>query len=162
VIRAFAHPGWAVLLFVVLFVIVCEGGLRVVEYLRTPEEDETKVRSERLPVAIVLATTTLILAGFAIVKPITDPPNVQVFHLIEDGLAAQKAGHAVTAAEDYALVLGLDPTNKFARFDLGILQQDAGREVEALVLYQSALRADAAFAPAVLRIDAIRKARMPR
>jgi hypothetical protein len=65
---------------------------------------------------------------------------------------AQEAGHAVTAAEDYAVVLGLDPANKFARYNLGILQEDAGHGREAMVLYAAALATDPGFAPARQRI----------
>jgi hypothetical protein len=109
-----------------------------------------------------LAAAIPILAGFMMMRAVTDPPGVRTYELINTGLAAQKAGHAVTAAEDYALVLGLDSSNKFARYNLGILQQDAGRVSEALLLYQSASRVDPGFMPPRLRTMALLRANATR
>jgi len=147
-LRALAHPGRALLLLISLILIVLIGCWRILRCFRAPEEDLAKVSSDGLPAAIVLAAVLPIFAGFAIARPVMDYRNVRAFDLIEAGLAAQKAGQAVTAAEDYAIVLGLDPSNKFARYDLGILQEDAGRTHEALVLYRSVLRHDPTFARA--------------
>jgi predicted TPR repeat methyltransferase len=93
------------------------------------------------------------------VRPITDAPNVRIFNFIEAGLAEQAKGESVAASEDYAMVLSLDPSNKFSRFDLGILEQDAGHTGAALSLYAEALRADPNFAPARLRMANIQQAR---
>ena len=71
------------------------------------------------------------------------------------GIAEQRAGHAVTAEEDYAMVLTLYPTNKFARFDLGVMEQEAGRIDQAISLYQSALKDDANFSPAKNNLEYI-------
>lgn len=161
-LRAFAQPGPALVLFLVLFVIVCEGCLRIFEYFRTPEQDLARISSDRLPVAIVLAATLSIIAGFAIVQPVTDARDIREYQLVEAGLAAQQTGRAVAAAEDYAIVLGLDSNNKFARYDLGILQEGAGRPLEALALYESALNADPSFTPAQLRVARILQARAAR
>lgn len=119
---------------------------------RSPEQELAKVSSDRLPTALVLAAVLPICAGFAIVRPVTDPSNIQASNLFEAGLAAQQRGENVTAAEDYAIVLGLEPSNKFARYQLGTLQQNAGRTSEALALYMSALRDDPSFTAASQRI----------
>ena len=154
-LRAFARPGGALVLLFGLMMIVCIGGWKLIRYWRAPEEEVASVSSDRLARAIVLAAMLPILLGFAIVRPITDPPNVHAVRVFKAGLAAQEAGEAVTAAEDYAIVLGLNPSDKFARYDLGILQQDAGRVGEALALYRSVLRNDPAFKPARLRIASL-------
>jgi len=151
VIRAFANPGPALVFFWALFVTASEGGCRIVEFFKSPGEEGGQLSSDRLPAAILLAAAMPILVGFVMMRPVTDPPGVHVNELINAGLEAQKAGHAVTAAEDYAVALAVDPSNKFARYNLGILQQDAGRVPEALALYQSALRADPNFMPPRLR-----------
>jgi hypothetical protein len=85
-------------------------------------------------------------------RPINDAPGVRADNFLEAGLAAQRAGHAVSAAEDYAMVLSLDASNKYARYDLGILQQDAGFTTEALSLYAGALWSDPNFAAARQRM----------
>ena len=81
-------------------------------------------------------------------RPLTQAPGVHGSELLNAGLAEQRAGHAVTAEEDYAMVLTLFPTNKFAWFDMGVMQQDAGHMDEAISLYQRVLRDDANFSPA--------------
>ena len=154
-LRACAQPGWALVLFLGLIAVVRVGGWRMLQYFRLPEQEQAKIFSDWLPITIVLAAVLPICAGFAIVRPITDPPNIHAFNVFEAGLAAQQRGESVTAAEDYAIVLGLDPSDKFARYDLGILQQDAGRTGDALALYMSALREDPSFAPARQRITAL-------
>ncbi len=68
----------------------------------------------------------------------------------------------MTGAEDYAIVLSLEPSNKFARYDLGILEQDAGRTAEALSLYTGALQGDPNFTPARLRIAGVLQARVAK
>jgi hypothetical protein len=158
-IRAWAHPGPALVLWIGLIAIVLAGARWLIGYFRAPTKDSGAISSERLPVAIVLVTVLPILAGFALVRPITDAPNIRTFNFIEAGLAAQAKGESVAASEDYAMVLSLDPSNKFARFDLGILEQDAGHTDAALSLYAGALRADPNFTPARLRMANILQAR---
>jgi hypothetical protein len=154
-LRAFAQPGWALVLLFGLIAIVWGGGRRLIRYFRAPEEELVKVSSDRIAGAIVLAAMLPILLGFAMARPITDPPKIHAFKVFESGLAAQEAGHAVTAAEDYTIVLGLNPSDKFAGYNLGILQQDAGRVGEALALYTIVLVNDPAFTPARLRIGTL-------
>jgi hypothetical protein len=59
------------------------------------------------------------------------------------------------------MVLSLDPSNKFARYDLGILAQDAGYTGAALSLYDDALRVDPNFMAARLRVAAILQGKRP-
>ena len=157
-LRALAQPGRALVLLFGLIAIVCAGGRRLIRYFRTPEKEVDTVSSDRLAGAIVLAAMLPILLGFAMARPITDPPNIHAFKVFESGLAAQDSRRPVAAAEDYAIVLGLNPADKFARYNLGILQQDAGRVGEALALYTSVLGNDPAFTPARLRIGSLLQA----
>jgi hypothetical protein len=157
-LRAFAQPGWTLMLLFGLIAIVWVGGRRLIGYLRAPEEEVVNVSSDRFAGAIVLAAMLPILFGFAIARPIMDPPSIHAFKVFEAGLAAQGARRPVAAAEDYAIVLGLSPSDKFARYNLGILEQDAGRVGEALALYASVLGNDPAFTPARLRIGSLRQA----
>lgn len=154
-LRALAQSGWALALLFGLMVAVRAGGRRMLRYFRSPVEELAAVSSDGLAMALVLAAVLPILAGFALVRPIKDAPGIRVFNFQQAGLAAQARGESVAAAEDYAMMLSLDPSNKFARYDLGILEQDAGHTAAALALYGEALRADPSFAPARLRIAAI-------
>jgi hypothetical protein len=147
-LRALAQPGLALLLLIGLIVVVRIGRWRMFQFFRAPEEERAKVSSDWLPIAIVLAAALPIFAAFAMARPVTDPPNTHAFDLLKAGLTAAEGGKTVTAAEDFALVLALDPSNKFARYDLGVLQENAGHVHEALALYMSALRDDPNFVPA--------------
>jgi hypothetical protein len=162
-LRALAHPGPALALWNCLILVVIAGGRWLIGYFRAPAGDSDAIPSPRLPAAIVLAALIPILAGFALARPVTDPPNVHAQELIDAGLAAAAAGHTVAAAEDYAMVVSLDlePTSKYARYDLGILQQDAGYTGEALSLYAQALRVDPGFTAARLRIAKLQQTRIP-
>jgi len=106
-----------------------------------------------------MAAVIPICAGFAIMKPLTNGREQHVFEMMEAGLSAQSAGDTVIAAEDYSIVLSLDPSNKFAHYDLGILQQDAGRNDKALELYLSALSEDPSFDSARRRIESLQTPR---
>jgi hypothetical protein len=154
-IRAFAFPDIALLLLFVLIAIVLCGGWLIFQYFRGSEGKPANLNARALPIAIVASAVVPILIGFAISRPTTQAPGLHAYEILIAGLAEQRAGHAVTAEEDYAMVLTLYPTNKFARFDIGVMEQDAGRIDEAISLYQSALRDDANFSPAKHNLEYI-------
>jgi hypothetical protein len=56
------------------------------------------------------------------------------------------------------VVLSLQPSNKFALYDLGILQEDAGRNNDAILLYMRALSQDPRFALAQARMARLMRA----
>src|SRR5208282_3513323 len=147
-IRALAHPGAALLLLIVLVVIVWLGGRRILQYLRAPEAELPNRSSRALPIAIVSAAVLPILLGFAMARPVIEAPSFHAYELLNAGLAEQQAGHAVAAEEDYPIVFSLYPSNEFARYDLGVLDQEAGRTNEAMSLYEGVLRDDPNFTPA--------------
>jgi tetratricopeptide (TPR) repeat protein len=143
-----AIPDMAFLPLIVLVAIVLFGGWLIFHYFRAPEDEPANLNSRALPMAIVSAAIVPILIGFAMSRPINQTRGVHGYELLEAGLAEQRAGKVVSAEEDYALVLSLFPTNKFAWFDLGLMEQQAGRINEAILLYQDALREDPNFSPA--------------
>jgi hypothetical protein len=147
-IRALALPGLALLLLIVLTVIAWIGGRQILEYFHAPEAADANLNSRAIPIAIVLAAVIPILIGFAIVRAVTDESDVYATEVINTGIAEQRAGHVVAAEEDYALALTLDPSSEFPRYNLGVLQQDAGRTKHAISLYEKVLRTDPNFAPA--------------
>jgi len=53
------------------------------------------------------------------------------------------------------MVLSLYPSNTSARFDMGVLEQEAGRTNEAILLYQGVLRKDPNFLPAEHNLEDI-------
>ena len=158
-IRALAIPDEALLLLIVLIAIVLLGARRILQYFRAPEELIANHDSRVLPVALVLAAVAPILIGFAIVRPVTEAPNVQAFEFLNAGIAEQRAGRTVSAEEDFAMVLSLFPTNEFANFDMGVLEQNSGRYDDAITYYEKALKKDPNFAPAQQNLEYIARTR---
>ena len=72
------------------------------------------------------------------------------------GLKAHAAGQLVTAAEKYHETLALDPNNKYAYFDLGVIDQSQGRAASAEGNYRTALGIDPKFTPALFNLAIIR------
>ncbi|MGA9721395.1 MAG: hypothetical protein WBQ86_02975, partial [Candidatus Binatus sp.] len=154
-IRALATPGVALLLLMILIVIVLLGGWCIFQYFRAPQAEIANLDSRALPIAIVLAAVLPIAIGFATSRPLTEAPALHMYKLINAGIAEQQQGHAVLAEEDFAMVLSLYPTEKFSRYNLGVLEQEAGRTNEAMSLYQGVLREDPSFRPARNNVDYI-------
>jgi len=158
-IRALAIPDMALLLLIVLVAIVLFGGRRIFHYFRAPEADPANLNSRALPMIIVVAAVVPIVIGLAMSRPLNEAPGVHGHTLLSEGLEAQSAGHMVSAEEDYAMVLSLYPSNKFAWFDMGVLEQDAGRLNDAILLYQGALREDPNFSPPKNNLEYIMRTR---
>ena len=158
-IRALSIPDAALFLLIILVVIVWLGSRRILQYLRAPEAQLANRSSRALPIAIVSATVLPILLGFAMAHPVIEAPGIHAYKLLNAGLAEQRAGHAVAAEESYALVLSLFPSNEFARYDLGVLDQEAGRTNEAMKLYAGVLRQDPNFTPAKQNMEYLLQAR---
>jgi len=158
-IRALAIPDFALLLLIVLVAIVMFGGWLIFRFFRTVDAETANPRSRGFPMTIVTAALAPILIGMAMSRPLKQTPSIHGYALLNDGLAEQRAGHAVSAEEDYAMVLTLYPGNKFALFNMGVLQQDAGHINDAILFYQSALRADPDFFPAKHNLEYIVRTR---
>ena len=147
-IRALAIPDMALLLLIILVAVVLFGGWLIFQNFRAAEGKPENLNSRSLPITIVAAAVVPILIGFAMALPLNQTPDVHGYALLQAGLAAQRGGRVIAAEEDYAMVLSLYPANKFAWFDLGVMEQQAGRINEAILLYQDALRGDPTFSPA--------------
>jgi tetratricopeptide (TPR) repeat protein len=154
-IRALAIPDFALLLLIVLIAIMLFGGGLILQSFETLDTETANARSRALPITVVMGALAPILIGMAISRPLNETPRVHGYALLNDGVAEQRAGHVVTAEEDYALVLTLYPENKFAWFNMAVLQQEAGHIDDAIVLYQRALRADPNFSPAKNNLEYI-------
>src|SRR5205807_88446 len=72
------------------------------------------------------------------------------------GLKAHRAGNVVEATKDYHEVLAHDPNNKFAYYNLGLIDQLASRAIEAEANYRSALKIDPDFTAALFNLAILR------
>jgi tetratricopeptide (TPR) repeat protein len=78
------------------------------------------------------------------------------------GLKAQLEGRTDDAVKDYQLLLQKDPHNKYAYYNLGLIDQLAGRADAAELKYRSALQTDPNFAPALYNLAILRTAAAPQ
>jgi tetratricopeptide (TPR) repeat protein len=80
---------------------------------------------------------------------------------LRDGLKAQVEGRTAEAIKDYHAVLDKDPHNKYAYYNLGLIDQLAGRAGSAELNYRTALASDPNFAPALYNLAILRTAPAP-
>ncbi|MFB7595986.1 tetratricopeptide repeat protein [Streptomyces sp. NPDC056160] len=82
--------------------------------------------------------------------PSTSPRIQQANALLQGGLLQQKLQDSKGAATTYQRVLKLDPHNKFAWYNLGVIAQQDGKKTDARTNYDRALKIDPSFTPALL------------
>jgi tetratricopeptide (TPR) repeat protein len=78
------------------------------------------------------------------------------------GLKAHAAGDLTTAAADYKTTLKYDPTNKFAFYNLALIDAAAGNYGLAEQKYRAALKTDPAYEPALFNLAILRTSRDPQ
>ena len=71
-------------------------------------------------------------------------------------LQTHSEGRIEEAADLYERVLVLDPRNKFAYYNLGLIDQTRGRDDQAVASYRQALAIDPSFVPALFNLATIR------
>jgi tetratricopeptide (TPR) repeat protein len=76
----------------------------------------------------------------------------QAADTLQRGLEAQRQGRLDEAAAAYHNVLDLEPRNKFAFFNLGLIDQTSGRPRAAENNYRLALSIDPDFTPALFNL----------
>ncbi|GAB3200540.1 hypothetical protein GCM10027062_20450 [Nocardioides hungaricus] len=69
--------------------------------------------------------------------------------LVQQGLDQLGSGDTAGAKATFAKVLDVDPDNKYAHFNLGVIAQQAGDAKTAMRRYDKAIASDDAFAPAL-------------
>jgi Tfp pilus assembly protein PilF len=69
--------------------------------------------------------------------------------LVQQGLQQLKGGDTAGAQASFEKVLTVDPDNKYAHFNLGVIAQQGGDDETAMTDYDAALESDDAFAPAL-------------
>ena len=81
--------------------------------------------------------------------------------LLNSGLQAAGKGDNATASSDYHKCLTHEPKNKFCNYNLGVIDQSAGRNQSAEVFYRAALVTDPNFVPALYNLALIREVVSP-
>ncbi|MGL4175225.1 MAG: tetratricopeptide repeat protein [Dermatophilaceae bacterium] len=78
-----------------------------------------------------------------------DPAGTQVARLLQDGIGFAQNNQLDQASTTFTNVLTLDPDNKFALYNLGLLAQTRKDTRGALTFYDRALAADPNYRPAL-------------
>lgn len=74
----------------------------------------------------------------------------------------QSVGKIAAARADYNAVLKLDPANKFALFDLGVLDERQGQAISAYYEYTKVLLVDPNYVPALFNLAIIESTTAPK
>lgn len=80
---------------------------------------------------------------------------------LDAGLEAHAAGDLTTAAEQYEKTLEHDPDNKFAHYNLALIDAAGGNYGLAEEKYRKALESDPAYGPALFNLAILRTSRDP-
>ena len=75
---------------------------------------------------------------------------------LQQGLDAHVVGDYDTAITHYRRVLQLDPNNKFAYYNIGLIDQINNRMPEAEANYRAAIAIDAQYVPALFNLATVR------
>lgn len=78
--------------------------------------------------------------------------------LLSKGLLAHQEQKLDEAVEHYQKLLEIEPTNKFAHYNLGLIEQTRGNPSKAEEQYRASIAADPAFASALYNLALLRTA----
>lgn len=119
------------------------------ERLRTAFEDP---RAIALGLIAILAAVVLVWAvarGGA-----SEQERAQ--EMLQEGLQAHAQGDLVAAQQAYLRVLELDPRNRFAYYNLGVIRQVQGDGADAESQYRTAIQIDPDFVDALFNLAILR------
>lgn len=109
------------------------------------------------PVALLLVVVVVTAAACSHRENATSEAELAASSLAK-GLAAHKAGNLAEAATDYREVLVHDPNNKFAYYNLGLIDQTNGALASADSNYSLALSIDTQYVPALYNLAIVKSA----
>jgi Tfp pilus assembly protein PilF len=81
--------------------------------------------------------------------------------LLNAGLAAHQAGRTAEAAADYRKAIALEPSNKWAHYNLGLIEQNDGQPSAAEADYRAVIATDPNFLGALYNLAILRTASTP-
>lgn len=131
-------------------------GLRTyTDHEATPLEGRTRGRAGWPAVAV--ACFLLVLISSACSRgPAAGEDDRSAERALAVALQAHSQGRIEEAAELYERVLVLDPRNKFAYYNLGLIDQTRGLDDRAVAAYRQALAIDPSFVPALFNLAILR------
>jgi tetratricopeptide (TPR) repeat protein len=135
------------------------------------QEDGAVVASEarhrRLRRVLLPAGVFVILAGCGIgawllTRGSSSTANMAAANrLFNEGLQAQIRGQPAIAANDYLRSVTINPENKIAWYDLGLIQQEAGNNSQAEIYYERSSALDPRYVPPLYNLGTLVAPRSP-
>jgi tetratricopeptide (TPR) repeat protein len=114
-------------------------------------------RWTQAPLALLLVVMVVMAPACSSDDPATSEAGLAAAALAK-GLAAHKAGNLAEAATDYREVLVHDPNNKFAYYNLGLIDQTNGALASADSNYSLAISIDPQYVPALYNLAIVKTA----
>jgi tetratricopeptide (TPR) repeat protein len=106
----------------------------------------------------VLAAALVVVIGAC--GPSRNPSEANT--LVNEGLSYQRDHQLALAQDAYRQAIEQDPTNKFAHYNLGVLERDGGQTDAAIANFENALRTDPNFLPALFALAEMRTDTAPQ
>jgi len=105
---------------------------------------------------LLFAGLLLGVLSVACSSDVEQPQGGEAGEVLQQALQAHADGDLDAAADLYKRVLVLDPENKFAYYNLGLIHQTEGRLGAAAENYEQAIAIDPTFGPALFNLATVR------
>ena len=130
----------------------------------SPRRAGRLVRALALTAALALGATACSGSGGSGTDGTSNvaPDKKKASTALDAGLKAHSAGDLTTATSEYKETLKYDPTNKFAFYNLALIDAAGGNYGLAEAKYRSALKTDAAYEPALFNLAILRTGPDPK
>jgi tetratricopeptide (TPR) repeat protein len=121
------------------------------------------LRAAAIPAIVVLGATACSSGGSSSdAAPTTAPSPSKALAALNAGLKAQTAGDLTKAAADYNTTLKYDATNKYAFYNLALIDEASSNYGLAEAKYRSAIMSDAKYEPALFNLAILRTGPDPK
>jgi len=125
-----------------------------------PQHDARRYRRTTITAALVAGLAALSACGAS--TPTATQSSAQIAtNSVNAGLSAQAAGRLPEAATDYKNAISHDAHNKFAYYDLGLVDQLTNQAAAAETNYRAAIQVDPNFVAALYNLAILRTTPSP-
>ena len=128
---------------------------------RSPGRGARVVRALALAAVLALGATSCSGDDSPSSASSAKPDTKKAATSVEAGLKAHSAGDLTAASADYKKALKYEPTNKFAFYNLALIDASNGNYGLAEANYRSAIKSDAEYEPALFNLAILRTSSDP-
>jgi tetratricopeptide (TPR) repeat protein len=121
-----------------------------------------KLRRVLLPAGVFVILAGSGIGAWLLTRGSSSTANVAAANrLFNEGLQAQIHGQPALAANDYLRSVTINPANKIAWYDLGLIQQEAGNNGQAEIYYERSSALDPRYVPPLYNLATLVAPRYP-